>query len=69
MLKNHNHDLTHSLSEKCDAVWRYQKEYIKNSSGCEFCTNMWERIMEDDEKHIGMLKEEIQRHVRENRFD
>lgn len=69
MLKNHNHDIVHSLSEKCDAVWRYQKEYLKNSEGCPFCVNMWKKLMEDDEKHIEMLKEEISRHIKENRFD
>ncbi len=69
MLKNHNHDLIHSLSEKADAVWRYQNENLKNSAGCEFCVSMWKKLMEDDEKHIEMLKEEIKRHIKESRFD
>ena len=69
MLKNHNHDLIHALSEKTDAVWRYQNENLKNAAGCEFCVSMWKKLMEDDEKHIEILKEEIQRHIKENRFD
>lgn len=69
MLKNHNHDLVHSLSEKLDAVWRYQKEYLKNAEGCPSCVNLWKNLMKDDEKHIEMLKEEIGRHIKEGRFD
>jgi hypothetical protein len=69
MLKNYNHDLLHSLSEKSDAVWRYKKEFLKNASGCDACAKLWKKLMEDDEKHIGMLKEEIERHVKGNRFN
>jgi hypothetical protein len=69
MLKNHNHDLIHSLSEKLDAVWRYQNHYLKDSEGCKNCVDMWKKFIEDDEKHIEMLKEEISRHIKENRFD
>lgn len=69
MLKNHNHDLVHSLSEKNDAVWRYEKEYLKNAEGCDFCQNLWQKLTEDDNKHIEMLREEIKRHIKEERFD
>lgn len=69
MLKNHNHDLVHSLSEKNDAAWRYEKEYMKNAQGCEFCVSMWTKFLEDDNEHIRMLTEEIRRHIAENRFD
>lgn len=69
MLKNHNHDLVHALSEKNDAVWRYEKEYLKNAKGCEHCTKMWQKIMADDNKHIGFLMGEMRRHLEEKRFD
>jgi uncharacterized ferritin-like protein (DUF455 family) len=69
MLKNHNHDLIHSLSEKNDAVWRYEKEYLKNAEGCEHCVNMWKQLADDDNRHIEMLRNEIKRHIGEERFD
>ncbi|OHA13975.1 MAG: hypothetical protein A2909_01665 [Candidatus Tagabacteria bacterium RIFCSPLOWO2_01_FULL_39_11] len=69
MLKDHNHDLIHSLSEKNDAVWRYEGEYTKNAEGCEFCQNLWRQLAEDDNRHIEMIKEEIKRHISEERFD
>ena len=69
MLKNHNHDLVHALSEKSDALWRYKNEYLKNSQGCEHCIKMWKALEADDEKHVMMLVEEIRRHLNEGRFD
>ncbi len=69
MLKDYNHDLVHALSEKNDAVWRYHRENIKNSQGCESCVNLWKKLMDDDNAHIEMLKKEIAKHIKENRFD
>lgn len=69
MLKNHNHDLIHALSEKNDAVWRYDKEYLKNAEGCERCVNLWRQLKDDDDRHIEILKEEIKKHIEEERFD
>lgn len=69
MLKDYNHDLVHALSEKNDAVWRYKKDYMKNAEECTHCVNMWKKIMEDDEKHIEMLRDEIQNHSKEGRFN
>ncbi len=68
MLKDHNHDLIHSLSEKNDGVWRY-KQYMDTSKGCEHCSTIWKQMEMDDNKHIEMLKSEIKRHFDENRFD
>ncbi len=69
MLKDHNHDLVHALSEKNDALWRYKREYLKNAEGCEHCTKLWEALAVDDEKHVRLLTEEIKRHMGEGRFD
>lgn len=69
MLKDHNFDLVHALSKKSSALWRCKNEYLKNSEDCDHCQNMWSKIMEDDDKHAEMLKEEIKRHISEERFD
>lgn len=69
MLKDHNHDLVHALSEKNDAVWRYRRHYLKTSKGCRSCTAMWKRLMADDERHAEMLVSEIRRHIAEKRFN
>lgn len=69
MLKDHNHDLIHALSEKNDALWRYRKHYREAAAGCEGCSVLWKVLEEDDEKHVKMLLDEIKRHIGENRFD
>jgi hypothetical protein len=69
MMKDHNHDLVHALSEKNDAVWRYQNHYLDSAKGCEHCTKLWKILMADDEKHVKMLKDEIKRHLDEGRFE
>lgn len=67
-MKNHNHDLVHHLSETIDSLWRYG-EYIKNAQGCEHCTSLWGKLKETDEEVEKMLLEEINRHIKEERFD
>lgn len=69
MLKDHNHDLVHALSEKNDALWRYRRHYLDSAAGCEHCTVLWKILEQDDEKHIGLIVEEIKRHIEEERFD
>lgn len=69
MLKDHNHDLVHSLSEKNDALWRYSNNYLPTAKGCPTCTNLWKTLQQEDEKHVLMIVEEIKRHMDEGRFD
>ncbi len=67
MLKDHNHDLVHQLSETSDSFWRIE-DYIKNAEGCDYCKGIWEEMKSDFEKHVEMLRVEIERHVKEGRF-
>lgn len=69
MLKDHNHDLVHALSEKNDALWRYRKHYRAASAGCEQCSSIWKTLEADDTKHVKLLRDEIKRHFDEGRFD
>jgi hypothetical protein len=69
MLKDHNHDLIHQLSEISDSVWRIDKHYLKSSEGCQTCQKMWRKLADDYHNHIGMLTDEIKRHIKEERFE
>ena len=69
MMKDWNHDLVHALSEKNDALWRYQRHYKKVSKGCKSCSILWSTLEKDDEKHVKMLALEIKRHIAEKRFE
>jgi len=68
MLKDHNHDLVQQLSEISDSLWRIGL-YKKNAEGCDSCMAMWDKMENDYESHVEMLKEEISKHVKEERFD
>lgn len=67
-MNNWNHDLVHQLSEDLDSLWRYE-DYLKNSQGCGHCSTMWRKLKELDEEKVEMLRQEIERHVNEKRFD
>lgn len=67
-MKDWNHDLVQQLSEDLDSLWRY-KEYMKNATGCDHCTAMWKKFEEMDQEKAEMLKDEIVRHVKEDRFN
>jgi len=68
MLKDHNHDLIHQLSEISDSAWR-MGEYLKSAEACESCKSIWQKFLADYEAHIVLLEAEIKRHVQENKFD
>lgn len=69
MLKDWNHDLIHALSEKSDALWRYAHHYKKAAEGCAGCSALWSALEADDQKHVRMIREEVERHIAEKRFD
>jgi hypothetical protein len=67
MLKNDNHNLIHQLSEISDSAWRMNR-YIDDTD-CGSCRSVWLGLLSDYERHIEMLKEEIESHIAENRFE
>jgi len=68
MLKDHNHDLIHQMSESSDSLWRME-EYMKNAEGCDKCQAIWQKMKDDFSVHTEMIREEIERHVKEGRFE
>lgn len=68
MLKDHNHDLIQQLSEISDSLWRISL-YKQNAEECDSCRAIWEKMKDDYEAHVEMLKKEIVKHVEEKRFD
>jgi hypothetical protein len=61
------HNLIQSLSEKLDAVWRYDK-YMQDCRGDQQCSLVFHKMKQDDLEHIRMLRDEIERHCREGSF-
>jgi hypothetical protein len=68
-MKDHNHDLVQALHHVNDQNWRIDQHYTKNATLCPSCLNLWQKLREDGTRHEQMLREEITRHINENRFD
>lgn len=68
-MSNYNHDLIQLLSVKLDTVARYDL-YKKDAEqgGCKGCAAIFDQMKKDDEKHIKMLREQIEDHVKEGSF-
>ena len=69
-MKNINYDLIKLLHMKLDSVWRLEKYYIRdaNDAKCHSIPAL-EKMLEDDEKHVKMLQEEIKGRIEAGVFD
>jgi hypothetical protein len=61
------HNLIQTMSEKLDAVWRYDK-YMEDCRGDAECGRIFNKMKEDDLQHIRLLRDEIERHCKEGTF-
>lgn len=68
-MSNYNHDLIQLLSVKLDSLARYDL-YKKDAEdgGCKGCITIFDQMKADEEKHIQMLREQIEEHVKEGSF-
>lgn len=59
---NHVHDLIHDLSERIDAIWRYD-QYIANAEGRQELQDCWKQIKEQDQQRVMKLKDLLMREL------
>lgn len=59
---NHIHDLVHELSDRIDAVWRYD-QYIQNAEGMQDLRDCWQQIKQQDEQIVQKLKTLLAKHL------
>ena len=69
-MKNINYDLIKLLHCKLDSAWRLEKYYINdaNEAKCHSLPSL-EKILEEDKKHIEILREEIKMRMDAGVFD
>lgn len=69
-MTNVNYNLLKFLHNTLDDLWRLEKFYVKDAEeeNCAKCKEILESIKADVERHIGMLKEELVNHVKEEKF-
>lgn len=69
-MKNINYDLIKLLHSKLDTVWRLEKYYVEDAKEAKcHSTSAMEQILEDEKKHLEMLRKEIALRVENNIFD
>ncbi len=64
---HHDHDLVHDLSNRLDALWRYD-QYIANAEGKPELQELWRDFKMQEEECITRLKKAIRQEVREHCF-
>jgi hypothetical protein len=69
-MKNINYDLVKLLHHSLDEAWKLEKFYLKDAkkSTCN-CSKVLKRLLDDNQKHIAMLREEIEHHSRLKKFE
>ena len=66
-IRDHDHDMIHDLSQRLDAVWRYD-QFIENADKYPDLKAFWQESKEHELKTIEKLKELIREHVRKDNF-
>ncbi len=59
---NLTYDLITSLHSKLEAVTAYDK-YLKDAQGDQQCQQLFQQMMQDDKKHVELLRAELTRHL------
>jgi hypothetical protein len=64
---DHDHDLVHDLSNRLDALWRYD-QYIANAEGKPQLQDLWRDLKRQELDNIKRVKQMIAEEVRQNCF-
>ncbi len=64
---DHDHDMVHELSNRLDALWRYD-QYIVNAEGDGELQSFWREMKAQDQESIQRLKALIAEHCRKECF-
>jgi len=70
-MKNANYNLVKLLLNKLDDTWRVEKHYEADAHvhGCKDCQKILKKILADDKQHVEMLREELAKHIKKEKFD
>ncbi len=69
MLKNNSYNLVTALSEKSEALSIYD-DFIEDAQEADSheCAELWQQIREDEERHVELLKEHVEKLVQNGKF-
>ncbi len=61
-MDNLTYDLIAALHNKLEAVTAYQK-YLQDAQGDQQCQQLFQQMLQDDQRHAQMLRQELTRHL------
>ena len=69
MLSNNSYNLVTALSEKSEAISIYD-DFIQDAHDADSpeCAELWQKLKEDEERHVELLKEHVELMVQNNKF-
>jgi rubrerythrin len=69
MLSNNSYNLVTALSEKSEAISVYE-DFIQDAQDADSpeCAELWQKLKEDEERHVELLKEHVELMVQNNKF-
>ncbi len=70
-MKNANYNLVKMLLSKLDDTWRVEKYYAGDAAelSCKNCQAVLKKILSDDQKHVELLREELDKHIKDKKFE
>ena len=69
MLKNNSYNIVTALSEKSEALSIYD-DFIEDAQEVDSpeCAELWQQIREDEERHVELLKSQVELLVQNGKF-
>ena len=70
-MKNANYNLVKMLLAKLDDAWRVERHYAKDAAeqGCAGCQEILKKILEADKLHADLLRTELAKHIKSEKFE
>ncbi len=64
MLDNNTYNLMAQLVEESQSLWRIRNTYKRDASMCNECTDFWNMLEQDKERHVRDLEQLVAEHMR-----
>jgi rubrerythrin len=71
LLEDSEYDIIHQLEKKADFLNSTSEKYLRDAEkvGRPELIELWNTIKADEQNHLKMLREELVKEVRENKFE
>ena len=70
LLQDSTYDVIHQLEKKADFLYSAVEKYVRDAEkdGKPQLVRLWDEIKEDEQNHLKMLREELVKEVKEDKF-